>query len=69
MSDFQSQTKSGRQLIGNSQSRHPTEEPVSRETVRKELGTCSAIWNQWGVPQRMVRVPPPRSNLTFPKGR
>jgi integrase len=43
--------------------------PVSRETVRKELGTFSAIWNKWGVPQGMVSLPPPLSNLTFPKGK
>jgi integrase len=42
---------------------------VSRETVRKELGTLSAVWNKWGRPQGMVSGPPPLSNLTFPKGK
>jgi integrase len=41
---------------------------VSRETVRKELGTFSVVWNKRGVPQGMVSGPPPLSNLTFPKG-
>jgi hypothetical protein len=41
---------------------------VSRETVLKELGTLSSIWNKWGVPQEMVSSPPPITNLTFPKG-
>jgi integrase len=41
---------------------------VSRETVKKELGTLSSIWNKWGVPQGMVSGPPPITNLTFPKG-
>ncbi|VTR92872.1 site-specific recombinase : Site-specific recombinase XerD OS=Singulisphaera acidiphila (strain ATCC BAA-1392 / DSM 18658 / VKM B-2454 / MOB10) GN=Sinac_1949 PE=4 SV=1: Phage_integrase [Gemmata massiliana] len=41
---------------------------ISRETVRKELGTFSAIWNKWGVPQGLVSGPPPVTNLTFPKG-
>jgi integrase len=42
---------------------------VSRETVRKELGTFSVVWNKWGVAQGMVSGPPPLSNLTYPKGR
>jgi integrase len=41
---------------------------VSRETVKKELGTLSSIWNKWGVPQGMVSGPPPITNLIFPKG-
>lgn len=42
--------------------------PVSRETVKKELGTFSAVWNKWGLPQGLVGGPPPLANLTFPKG-
>jgi integrase len=41
---------------------------VSRETVKKELGTFSAVWNKWGVPQGLVSGLPPLTNLTFPKG-
>ena len=42
--------------------------PLSRETVKKELGTLSAVWNKWGVPQGLVGGPAPVTNLTFPKG-
>lgn len=42
--------------------------PVSRETVQKELGTFSAIWNKWGVPQGLTSSPAPVGNLTYPKG-
>jgi integrase len=41
---------------------------VSRQTVQKELGTLSSVWNKWGVPQGLVESPPPITNLTFPKG-
>lgn len=37
---------------------------VSRETVQKELGTFSAVWNKWGVPQGLTSVPAPVKNLT-----
>jgi integrase len=42
---------------------------VSRETVRKELGTLSSIWNKWGVVQGLIDSPPPLANLTYPKGK
>jgi len=42
--------------------------PISRETVLKELGTFSAVWNKWAIPQGMIDSPPPVTNLTFPKG-
>jgi integrase len=44
------------------------QKPVSRDTMQKELGTLSSIWNKWGVPQGMASGPPPMTNLTFPKG-
>jgi integrase len=45
------------------------EKKVSRETVRKELGTLSSIWNSWGVVQRLIESPPPLAHLTYPKGK
>jgi integrase len=36
--------------------------------VQKELGTFSAVWNKWGVPQGLTSVPAPVKNLTLPKG-
>ena len=41
---------------------------VSRNTVQKELGTLSSIWNNWGVVQGLIDSPPPLANLTYPKG-
>ena len=42
--------------------------PVRRETVQKEIGTFSAIWNKWGVPQGLVNGPAPVTRLVYPKG-
>ena len=42
---------------------------VSRETVRKELGTLSSIWNSSAVVQGLIDAPPPLVNLTYPKGK
>lgn len=42
--------------------------PVRRETVQKEIGTFSAIWNKWGVPQGLVGSPAPVARLVYPKG-
>jgi integrase len=41
---------------------------VSRETVQKELGTFSAVWNKWAVPQGMTSLAAPLKNLIYPKG-
>ena len=29
----------------------PRSKPISRDTVQKELGSLSTVWNRWGVPQ------------------
>jgi integrase len=41
---------------------------VRRETMHKEIGTFSSIWNRWGVPQGFTDQPAPVKNLTYPKG-
>jgi integrase len=41
---------------------------VRRETVHKEIGTFSSVWNKWGVPQGLTDRPAPVKNLTYPKG-
>jgi len=40
---------------------------VSSETIRKEVGTFSTLWNRWAVPQGMTTRPAPTTNLHYPK--
>jgi integrase len=40
---------------------------VGTETIRKEIGTFASIWNKWGVPQGMVKLPAPTPGLVYPK--
>jgi integrase len=42
---------------------------LSRDTVLKELGTFSVIWNKWAIPQGFVASSLPLKNLVYPKGR
>jgi hypothetical protein len=42
---------------------------VGSETVRKEVGTFTAVWNRWAVPQGMTTAPAPVTNLSYPKTR
>lgn len=41
---------------------------VRRETVHKEIGTFSSVWNRWGIQQGFTDQPAPVKNLTYPKG-
>jgi integrase len=41
---------------------------VRRETVHKEIGTFSSVWNKWGIQQGLTDRPAPVKNLTYPKG-
>ncbi|HEV3440191.1 MAG TPA: site-specific integrase [Gemmata sp.] len=41
---------------------------VRRETVHKEIGTFSSVWNKWGIQQGFTDRPAPVKNLTYPKG-
>jgi len=41
---------------------------VRRETIHKEIGTFSTVWNKWGMQQGFADRPAPVKNLTFPKG-
>jgi integrase len=41
---------------------------VRRETIHKEIGTFSSVWNKWGVPQGFTDRPAPVKTLTYPKG-
>jgi integrase len=42
---------------------------VGTETVRKEVGTFTTLWNRWAVPQGMTTRPAPATNLHYPKAR
>src|SRR5262249_52057971 len=44
-------------------------EPISRETVRKEIGTFASIWNKWGRNFGYVSTPAPTCGLIFRKGK
>jgi len=44
-------------------------ETVESETVRKEVGTFTAVWNKWAVPQGLTDAPAPVANLSYPKGK
>jgi integrase len=41
---------------------------IRRETVHKEIGTFSSVWNKWGMQQCFTDRPAPVKNLTYPKG-
>lgn len=42
---------------------------VATETVRKEVGTFTTVWNRWAIPQGMTARPAPTANLHYPKAR
>ena len=42
---------------------------IGSNTIKKELGTFTAIWNQWAIPQGLVTTPLPTRILTFDKER
>jgi integrase len=41
--------------------------PISSVTIKKELGTLSAIWNKWGLREKLVTAPLTLRNLDYPK--
>jgi integrase len=41
--------------------------PVSSVTIKKELGTLSAIWNKWGLGEKLVTAPMTLRNLAYAK--
>lgn len=42
---------------------------VATETVRKEVGTFTTVWNRWAIPQGMTARPAPATSLHYPKAR
>lgn len=42
---------------------------VGSETVRKEIGTFTTVWNRWAVPQGMTTRTAPATNLHYPKAK
>ncbi len=42
-------------------------DPIKQITIKKELGTLSAIWNKWGLRQKLVPGPLLLRGLDFPK--
>lgn len=42
---------------------------IGSRTIKKELGTLTAVWNQWAVPQGLATAPLPTKFLTFDKER
>lgn len=45
-----------------------TSKRVSRETVQKELGTQSSVWNTCGAPKELIDPLSPIATLAFPRG-
>jgi integrase len=41
------------------------EHPISPVTIKKELGTLSAIWNKWGLREKLVIAPLTLRNLDY----
>src|SRR5438094_5423410 len=41
--------------------------PISSVTIKKELGTLSAIWNKWGLREKLVTAPLTLRNLDYAK--
>jgi len=42
---------------------------IGSTTIKKEIGTFTTVWNQWGVPQGIVAGPAPTAGLLFAKER
>jgi integrase len=42
---------------------------IGSATIKKELGTLTAVWNQWAIPQGLASASLPTKLLTFDKGR
>lgn len=40
---------------------------ISHITIKKELGTLSSLWNQWGLGQGLVTAPLSLKNVKYPK--
>jgi len=40
---------------------------ISHETIRKEIGTFSSVWNKFGLPMNLVHVPAPTKGLIYRK--
>ncbi len=47
----------------------PSDRPMSRVTIQKEIGTFGSIWNKWGVPQALVSGPAPTKGLVYSKSK
>ena len=41
--------------------------PISSVTIKKELGTLTAIWNKWGLREKLVTAPLTLRNLDYPQ--
>jgi integrase len=44
-----------------------TGNPISHVTIKKELGTLSSIWNQWGINEGIVTAPLSFKRVQLPK--
>ena len=55
-------------IDARTQEKGKAKKTVRRETIRKEIGTFSSLWNKWGIQQGYTDRPAPVKNLTYPKG-
>lgn len=50
-----------------SQEKNRSGDPISQTTVKKELGSLTAIWNKWALQQKIVSFPLTLRNISYSK--